>query len=97
MTIDEKLVVDLITRVGKANVLVGKDVSARAKHFWNSAPRVAAAIVRPANTEEVADVLALCHQARQCVVTHGGVAGGNWTSPSLNLAYIPQDLWQNGT
>ena len=36
---------------------------------------VAMALVRPANTQEVSDVLKACHQQDQPVVTHGGVTG----------------------
>lgn len=75
MAINKQLLNELIECVGKPHVLLGSDISARAKHFYNSDPREAAAIVRPANTLEVSKVLALCHQARQCVVTHGGLTG----------------------
>jgi len=75
MTINKQLLTKLTECVGKPNVLLGNDISARAKHFYNSDPREAAAIVRPANTSEVSKVLALCHQERQSVVTHGGLTG----------------------
>jgi FAD/FMN-containing dehydrogenase len=35
----------------------------------------AQAIIRPANTHEVSEVLRLCHAAGQSVVTHGGLTG----------------------
>ena len=75
MALNEKLLLELIDCVGESHVLLGDNISARATHFWNNEPRVAAAIVRPANTTEVSNVLALCHRARQCVVTHGGLTG----------------------
>ena len=75
MELNENLLSDLKNCVGDAHVLLGSDISARATHFWNSAPRKAGAIIRPANTDEVSKVLLLCHQARQCVVTHGGLTG----------------------
>lgn len=69
------LIDSLVSCVGQEHVLLGDDVSSRAKHVWNSAPRKALAIVRPANTEDVSEVLKLCFEARQCVVTHGGLTG----------------------
>jgi len=71
--------------VGKAHVLTGNDVSARATHFWDATPLCARAIVRPANTEQTAAIVKLCHDAGQSVVTHGGVTGlvdGNLTDDS---------------
>ncbi len=65
----------LIGCVGEEHVLLGDKVSARAQHVWNQTPRKALAIVRPESTEQVSKVLALCHAARQCVVTHGGLTG----------------------
>jgi FAD/FMN-containing dehydrogenase len=75
MPLNPNLKNQLIDSVGAAHVLLGNDVSSRAKHYWNSESRVAAAIVRPSNTREVSEVLALCNQWRQRVVTHGGLTG----------------------
>ena len=75
MAIDPKLLQTLIDCVGTEHVLLGEQVSARAKHVWNPEPRKAAAIVRPKNTEEVSQVLGCCCEARQPVVTHGGLTG----------------------
>ncbi len=61
--------------VGIANVLAGKDVTARASHFWNPTPLQALAIVRPKNSQELSSVMSACHAAKQTVVTHGGVTG----------------------
>ena len=51
------------------------DVALRATHFWDSSPMQALALVKPANTRQVSDVLKLCHRRGQAVVTHGGVTG----------------------
>ncbi|HEY5789459.1 MAG TPA: FAD-binding oxidoreductase [Gammaproteobacteria bacterium] len=79
----EQLIDELRTRFGAAAVLTGSDVSARPAG-WRGPPSEAAAIVRPANTAEVAEVLRLCHAAGLPVVTHGGrtgVVGGAVSGP----------------
>ncbi len=48
MAIDPHLLTELIDCVGSQHVLLGDQISARAKHVWNPEPRTAAAIVRPA-------------------------------------------------
>ena len=60
---------------GSDHVLSAASVAERATHFWDPSPMVAMALVRPANTREVSDVLKVCHQHNQPVVTHGGVTG----------------------
>ncbi len=75
MPLNPDLKNQLIQSVGVSHVLLYEDVSSRAKHYWNSDSREAAAIVRPANTQKVSEVLALCHRWRQRVVTHGGLTG----------------------
>jgi len=75
MPIANTLITELIDCVGTDHVLQGAAVRERAKHFWNSEPRQAAAIVRPSSTAEVAAVLTACHNHRQSVVTHGGLTG----------------------
>ncbi len=61
--------------VGSNHVLNEQDVALRARHFWDSSPMQALALVKPANTEQVSAVLALCHSHKQAVVTHGGITG----------------------
>jgi len=74
-SLQKTLVNKLVDTVGEEHVLQGDAVCSRAQHIWNPAPRVALAIVRPASTNQVSQVLALCHGARQCVVIHGGLTG----------------------
>lgn len=69
------LLEQLVAVVGPDNVLTGADVSARACHFWDPSPVMAAAIIRPADTAQTSAVLSLCHEAGQPVVTHGGSTG----------------------
>jgi len=61
--------------VGAGGLLTGEDVAARPAGIWRPDRIQARAIVRPRNTEEVAAVLALCHERRQSVVPQGGLTG----------------------
>ncbi|GEN29103.1 oxidoreductase [Halovibrio variabilis] len=61
--------------VGPAHVLTGDDVTSRRVDWMTGAPCQAGAIVRPADTEQVAAVMRACHAAQQPVVTHGGLTG----------------------
>ena len=71
----DKLLNDLVAIVGPAGVLLGDDVSQRSVDWFTGAPCRAKAIVRPRNTEQLSKVMALCYQADQPVVTHGGMTG----------------------
>lgn len=66
---------DLITIVGPGGVLQGEDVSQRSVDWFTGAPCLAMAIVRPRSTEQLSKVMALCYEADQPVVTHGGMTG----------------------
>jgi FAD/FMN-containing dehydrogenase len=61
--------------VGDAGLLIGQDVLNRSDSWPPTGGCQALAIVRPTSTKQVSSVLALCHQADQTVVTHGGVTG----------------------
>ncbi len=61
--------------VSPGGVLLGEDVSGRSDSWPPTGGCQAGAIIRPANTEEVSQVLKLCHAAGQGVVTHGGLTG----------------------
>ncbi|BBI54334.1 oxidoreductase [Vreelandella olivaria] len=71
----DKLLNDLVAVVGPENVLLGDDVSQRSVDWFTGAPCRAKAIVRPRNTDQLSKVMALCYQADQLVVTHGGMTG----------------------
>lgn len=69
--------------VGDANVLDQSAVAQRATHHWDASPMQALALVRPANTQELSQVVKACHDANQRIVTHGGLTGlvdGNKTT-----------------
>ena len=65
------LVEQLIALVGPSHVLQGADVAARPAG-WRLGPSAARAIVRPADTGEVAAVLRLCHAAGQPAMKFSG-------------------------
>lgn len=101
----DKLLNDLIAIVGPAGVLLGDDVSQRSVDWFTGAPCRAKAIVRPRNTEQLSNVMALCYQADQPVVTHGGMTGivhGGVASPeelvvSLELMNQIEEIDQIGS
>jgi FAD/FMN-containing dehydrogenase len=62
--------------VGPAHVLTDPDVTASYERDWTGRfGGRAAAVVRPANTDEVAAVLRACHEAGHAVVPQGGNTG----------------------
>ena len=61
--------------VGPQGLLTGEDVSSRAADWMGQTTCQAMAIVRPASTQELSAVMALCHAAGQCVVPAGGYTG----------------------
>ena len=65
----------LVAALPTGTVMMGADVAARARNYWDPAPLEAAAIVRPRSTEEVATAMRICHAHRQPVVPHGGLTG----------------------
>ena len=67
---------DAIERVvGEKNILRGEDVRARSADWITREPCLALALVRPANVDQLSQVMALCYEADQPVVTHGGLTG----------------------
>ncbi|MDQ7019537.1 MAG: FAD-binding oxidoreductase [Robiginitomaculum sp.] len=66
------IVASLKQVLGAGAVLEREAVAERATSYWDQSPTRAKALVRPANTQEISAILALCHEYRQSVVTHGG-------------------------
>ena len=62
----------LVAVVGPDHVVTGTALASRATSWIDPAPLQGLALVRPHTTAEVAAVLALCHAARQRVITYGG-------------------------
>jgi len=66
-------IIEIITaKIGAKAVMSGGDVSSRAISYWDSAPVQAKAICKPASTQDVSEILKICSQYKQTVVTHGG-------------------------
>jgi len=61
--------------VGDSGILTGSDVSNRLESWSGTRGCRAMCIVRPVNTQQVSDVLKICHASNQPVVTHGGMTG----------------------
>jgi FAD/FMN-containing dehydrogenase len=76
---EAELLAGLRAIVGDRGLLTGEDVRSRSCDPFRNVPPLGPAIVRPASTGELAEVMRFCHARGQRVVTHGGrtsVAGG---------------------
>ncbi|MFL2701280.1 MAG: FAD-binding oxidoreductase [Gammaproteobacteria bacterium] len=60
---------------GDTSLITGSSVKERKAGIWIDEPIGASAIVRPKNTKEVSQILALCNKSKVEVVTHGGLTG----------------------
>jgi FAD/FMN-containing dehydrogenase len=69
------IVASLRSLIGEKAVLDAADTATRAAGVWRPDNLQAAALARPASTEEVAQVLAWCHTNSVSVVTQGGLTG----------------------
>ena len=69
------LIDKLRRELGDLAVLTGSDVSTRQAGWEHPGGCAAFAVVRPASTEEVSRVLALCHEVGQPVCVQGGLTG----------------------
>jgi FAD/FMN-containing dehydrogenase len=69
------LLADIRAVVGDIGLITGKDVAARPADWMGRESCAALAIVRPASTDELSQVMRLCHAARQPVVPAGGLTG----------------------
>ncbi len=68
------LLEQLITAIGKGQVLTGHSVKERYHHIWKmDQPLNALAVALPRSTEEVSKILKICHKVLQTVVVHGGL------------------------
>lgn len=68
--------IDKLRQVGDVDVLCGESISDKYRHDWSAdAPGMPGAVVRPATTQALSAVLALCHDSDQPVVVQGGLTG----------------------
>jgi FAD/FMN-containing dehydrogenase len=80
----DELLAQLRTIVGDANVVSGETVRERPTTWETHQPCHARALLRPADTGEVATILRACNAARQSIVPYGGLTNlvqGCATSP----------------
>jgi FAD/FMN-containing dehydrogenase len=61
--------------VGSAGILCGDALAGRSAGIWSGDALRALALVRPRTTDEVSQVMRLCHAAGQVVVPAGGMTG----------------------
>jgi len=70
---------DLITRfevvLGPDAVVSGSALAERATSYWDASPTRALALLRPTSTDEVSQVMRICHEHGQTVVVQGGLTG----------------------
>jgi FAD/FMN-containing dehydrogenase len=69
------LIEQIHSLLGDQGVLTGADVNSRSDSWPPLGGCQAMAVVRPASTAEVSEILRLCHAAGQSVVAHGGLTG----------------------
>jgi len=61
--------------VGESGLITGDDVAKRPADWMGGVPCEAKAVVLPRSTEQLSEVMKLCHAARQPVVPAGGLTG----------------------
>ena len=70
---------DIISRLAavldKGGLITGADVAARPADWMGFSTCQAKAVVRPKNTEQLSEVMKICHAAGQSVVAAGGLTG----------------------
>lgn len=69
-----ELILQLQQFLGSQRVLTTDKVEERYSHIWRMDQALAAkAVVFPIDTQEVSQIMKLCHEAKQAVVVHGGL------------------------
>lgn len=71
-------------KISPEKVLTGSELDSRYEHIWRTdTPLLARALCLPATTEEVSEIMKICHSAGQKVSVHGGLTnlvGGTKTA-----------------
>ena len=75
MTDKTSVVNKLIETLHPDAVVCGAEISERPTSYWNASPMQAKIITRPRSTSEVQDILTICHEYAQPIVTQGGMTG----------------------
>ena len=71
----ENLIEQIKNIVGENGLIIGDDVAKRAGDWLGRSKCGASAVIRPASTQELSEVMKLCHAAGQKVVAAGGLTG----------------------
>ncbi|NJX16776.1 FAD-binding oxidoreductase [Tamlana crocina] len=70
----EAHIIEIEKKLGSNKVLLGDKVRERYSHIWETdKPLLAKAVIFPLSTQDVSDVLSICHKNQQPVVVHGGL------------------------
>ena len=70
----KNLINALISKLGTEKVLINDDLKTRYVHIWKmNEPLIAKCVVLPKTTEEVSEIMKICHSYQQPVVVHGGL------------------------
>ncbi len=65
-----------LQKLQDTDVLLGDSISEKYQHDWSAdAPGIPGAVVRPATTSALSEILTLCHGLDQSVVVQGGLTG----------------------
>ena len=68
--------VDELARLLPDGAVVGaQELTERATSYWDPSPTQAKALLQPESTQQVSDVMRLCHEAGQSVIVQGGLTG----------------------
>ena len=65
----------LVDKLGPGAVVYGDHLRDRATSYWDSSPTKAKALLRPASTEQLSEIMKNCHEQGQSVVVQGGLTG----------------------
>ncbi|MBC3757276.1 FAD-binding oxidoreductase [Hyunsoonleella sp. SJ7] len=70
----EEHIKQIIQKLGADKVLLGAGVKERYEHIWEmDKPLRAKAVVFPLTTQDVSDILTICHEYHQPIAVHGGL------------------------
>ncbi|MFT5505685.1 MAG: FAD/FMN-containing dehydrogenase, partial [Gammaproteobacteria bacterium] len=71
----DTLIEQLTNIVGSKGILTGDALKGRSAGIWSNKPLLAKALLRPTSTDQISQILKLCNELNQSVVTAGGMTG----------------------
>ncbi len=72
MDAGQQVIAEIETRLGAKNIRTGTDTDGYVEDFWGRPKGVTLCVALPASTQEVADVLKICHKHKVAVFPQGG-------------------------